>query len=302
MSYIVHKKINNKVYAYEITSHWDKEKKQARNTTKYLGPVDSKTKKIVSFIKKPSGNEKLIVDFGDGYFLYEWIKKSELFDLFNKHFFQKNNGLFALMIYRLCTKMAMCHGENWLTGNVVNYILKNVNLSSQRISDMLSFLGTESVQRQFFIDYLKQVGGSDKSVIIDATSLPNQIDIDFNSWGKADGKIEKQFRLLCVIDLQTTVPLFYRFLPGNITDVSTLQKTILELKNLGVNNSYVLIDAGYFSESNIRDLYEKNIDFLTRLPGGRKIYHDIILHQSADIELLAHAKISNSQKIRHEAD
>lgn len=75
----------------------------------------------------------------------------------------------------------MYNCENWLEGNVVNCLLKNIDLSSQRISDMLSYLGEESIQRPFFVEYLKSVSGSKKSVIIDATSLPNQINIDFNS-------------------------------------------------------------------------------------------------------------------------
>ncbi len=289
MAYIRYKTIKNKVYAYEVSSHWDKVKKQSRSVSKYLGPVDLETNKITPFMKKICGNEKLILDFGDGYFLYEWIKKSEIYNLFNKHIFEKIHGLFPLIIFRLCTQLAMYNCENWCSGNVVSYLFKNIDLSSQRISDMLSYLGDESVQRPFFIDYLKLVGVSDKSVIIDATSLPNQINIDFNSWGHADGKIDKQFKLLCVIDQNTKTPLFYRFLPGNITDVSTLQTTIIELKALGVHNSYVLMDAGYFSESNILDLYEKKIDFLTRLPGGRKIYNDIVLTQSIGIENVENA-------------
>jgi transposase len=289
MSYIEHKIIKNKKYAYEIKAYWDKEKKQSRRSSKYLGPVDPDTNKIITFTKKFKGMEKLILDFGDGYFLYEWIKKSEFYNLFNQHIFEKIPGLFALIIYRLCTQLAMYNCENWCSGNVINYLIKNIDLSSQRISDMLSCLGDESMQRSFFIDYLKLVGRSNKSVIIDATSLPNQINTDFNSWGYADGKIDKQFRLLCVIDQNTKTPLFYRFLPGNITDVSTLQTTIIELKALGVNSSYVLMDAGYFSESNILDLYEKNIDFLTRLPGGRKIYSDIILNKLSGIENLENA-------------
>lgn len=285
MSYICYKTIKNKKYAYEITAQWDKEKKRSKNTSKYLGPVDEKTNEISSFLaKKFRGNEKFILDFGDGYFLYQWIKQSEFYNLFNQFIFEKNNGVFALIIYRLCTKLAMYNCENWLEGNVTNYLFKNIDLSSQRISEILSFLSDESIQRPFFIEYLKLVGGSKKSVIIDATSLPNQINIDFNSWGHADGKIEKQFRLLCVIDQMSKTPLFYRFLPGNITDVTTLQTTITELQALGVRNSYILMDAGYFSESNILDLYEKKIDFLTRLPGGRKIYNEIILNKASKIE------------------
>jgi len=76
MSYIEYKKIKNKTYAYEITSHWDAEKKQSRSVSKYLGPADPNTKEILTFMKKNNGKEKLILDFGDGYYLYEWIKSS----------------------------------------------------------------------------------------------------------------------------------------------------------------------------------------------------------------------------------
>ena len=78
MAFIQYKKIKNKTYAYEITSYWDKDLKQARKHSKYLGPIDPETKKIMPFIKKINNNkENLILDFGDGYFLYELIKKLE---------------------------------------------------------------------------------------------------------------------------------------------------------------------------------------------------------------------------------
>lgn len=291
MSYIRYKTRNNKQYAYEITSHWDAEKKQSRSISKYLGPVDPDTNKVAMFVKKTSSREKLILDFGDGYFLYEWIKISEYYTLFNQHIFEKIPGLFPLIIYRLCTQLAMYNCENWVAGNVISYLFKHVDLSSQRISEMMSYLGEESLQRLFFIDYMKLVGGSDKAVTIDATSLPNQINIGFNAWGHADGKIDKQFRMICVIDQISKTPLYYRLLPGNITDVSTLQTTLIELKAMGVHNSYLLMDAGYFSEANIIDLYERKIDFLTRLPGGRKIYNDLVLNKSIGIEKLENANV-----------
>ena len=261
----------------------------------HLGPVDPDTNKIITFYKKNHGRERLSLDFGDGYFLYEWIKSSEYYNLLNTHIFKILPGLFPLIIYRLCTQSAMYNCENWCDGNVISCLFKNIDLSSQRISEMLSYLGDESVQRPFFEDYIKLIGGSNKSVIIDATSLPNQINIDFNAWGHSDGKIDKQFRLLCVIDQINKTPLFYRLLPGNITDVSTLQTTIIELKAMGVQNSFVLMDAGYFSESNILDLYDRKIDFLTRMPGGRKIYNDIILNKTSGIENLENANILGSR-------
>jgi len=66
--------------------------------------------------------------------------------------------------------------------------------------------------------------------------------------------------------------LFYRYVPGNIADISTLKTTIDELTALGVEHSFALLDAGYASESNIKHLRKNQIDFLMRLPAGRVLY------------------------------
>ena len=68
MSFIRHKQLKNNWYAYEVTSIWDKKLKRSRSISKYLGPVDPKTKEIIPFVKKESGDEKLVLDFGDSYF------------------------------------------------------------------------------------------------------------------------------------------------------------------------------------------------------------------------------------------
>ena len=290
MGFIRYKKVKSKLYAYEITSKWDPNLKQSRSTSKYLGPADPDTKEITPFAKKSSEKEQLIVDFGDGYFLYQYIKNADIYP-FLATIFEKVPALFPLIIYRLCMQSPMYNCESWIDGNITQYLFKNADLSSQRISDILSFIGQESVQRTFFTQYNNLIGGSERAVIIDATSLPNQINIDFNAWGRSDGKIEKQFRLLCVVDQLKKTPLFYRFLPGNLTDVTTLQTTILELESMGVKHSFTLLDAGYFSESNMNDLYKRKIGFLIRMPAGRKIYKDIILNQIAGIEDLSHAEI-----------
>lgn len=289
MSFIRHKQLKNNWYAYEVTSVWNKKLKSPRSVSKYLGPVDPKTKKIVPFIKKESGGEKLVLDFGDAYFFYNFILESDIYSALKKTFFDKHPESIPLMIYRLCTQSTMHNCSEWISGNILNILCKDVNLSSQRISDLFAKLGNESIQHKFFVEYVKLIGGSKKSVIIDATSLPNHIQSDFSAWGKSDGKIEKQFRFLCVVDQTSKTPLFYRFLPGNITDIITLQKTIEELKEIGVKSSFVLIDAGYYSESNINELFDQSIDFLTRLPAGRLIYKDILTEHAHDVEQLKNA-------------
>ena len=150
MSYIRHKIIKNKKYSYEITSFWDKKLQQSRNVSRYLGPVESETNEVIKFIKKPKGQEKLILDFGDGYFLYESIKNSEIYQILKKKIFDKIPGLFPLIIYRICTQSPMYNCEHWMDGTILNCLFENVDSSSQRISDMLASLGKESFQRSFF--------------------------------------------------------------------------------------------------------------------------------------------------------
>jgi transposase len=83
--------------------------------------------------------------------------------------------------------------------------------------------------------------------------------------------------------------LFYRYVPGNIADVSTLKATIEELKTLGIQHSFALLDAGYCSEANIKLLREHKIDFLMRLPAGRVLYKETIQKHYNKLESLANA-------------
>ena len=264
MSFIRKKKNKDgKVYAYQITSIWDPEKKQPRSISKYLGSVDADGNIIPSGQRqkirqwknelKTTESEKLIQDFGDGIFVLESIKKSEIFPHMEK-IFKRYPELLLLMTYRICKPGAMYNCKLWLDGSVLSSLYKTEpKLSSQDISKILKYLGDESVQRNFFNLYLNS-------------------GIDF------------QFRLHCVVDQETKKPLFYRNVPGNISDVSTLQATIEELHSLGVNHAFALVDSGYCSEDNILLLRKAKIDFLTRLPAGRSLYKNLILNHTENLE------------------
>ena len=106
-------------------------------------------------------------------------------------------------------------------------------------------------------------------MIIGHSRLPNEINTGMKGWGYNNGSISEQYRLHCVIDADNKKPLYYRYINGSICDVSTLENTISELSDMGVEKVSVLLDAGYFSEKNIKLLNEKKIDYLIRLPSGR---------------------------------
>ena len=302
MSFIRRKKTKDgKIYAYEVTSTWNSDKKQSRSVSKYLGVVDENSvvlPKGVSLRKRgPKSKtqeavapeiERLILDFGNGFFIQESIKQSAIYEPLID-FIMQHPELIVLMAYRLCQPGPMYHCSLWISGNVFSSLHPKLKLASQDISRLLASLGEESVQRLFFERYLKKDSGSAKNVIIDATSLPNNIQSNWSAWGYSDGGVEMQLRFHCVVDQVTKKPLFYRYVPGNISDISTLRATILELKSMGVNQSFALVDSGYCSEDNIKLLREHHIDFLMRLPAGRSLYKDMIHQHATKLETLQNA-------------
>ncbi len=290
MSFIRYKKFGNIEYAYEITAYWDRKEKKSRQRSKYLGIVVDKEAKIFKKKeKKQHEEEKLILDFGDTYILNEFMKKTKIRDLLSKVFGEMTEYLLALIYYRLCHPSAMMYARTWYQGSYARIISKDIDLSSQRISDFLKAIGEEHLQREYFKNHIALHAKTNEGIIIDATSMPNQIHFPFNTWGYNDGGIDKQIRLLFVIDKKSSLPLYFRYLPGNIVDVSSLTTTIEELKKYDIKSSFALVDAGFYSEDNIKKLYIDKIDFLTRLPVKRTLYKDLIKEAMPDIEAFKNA-------------
>jgi transposase len=100
-----------------------------------------------------------------------------------------------------------------------------------------------------------------------------------------------------VIDRITHLPLYFRLVDGNIVDVSTLTTTYSLMSKFGVNPSMLLMDAGYYSEKNIRALFQSHTSFLTRLPAGRALYKNLIGQTNATLETLGNIVVYNKRSL-----
>ena len=284
MTFIRYKTFGKQEYAYQIKSYWDSKTQRPKQKTLYLGVVVDKSKEIFEKRLSLPKQEKLILDFGDSYFIKEFFEKVKFSKLIEEVFEDKKDFFLSLINYRLCYPSAMRFSKTWFEGNYAKICYPNVDLSSQRISDFLKLLGDENLQRKFFKQYIPKYAESNEGIIIDATSLPNQIHMPITQWGLSGEEIDKQIRFLLVVDKKNSMPLFFRYFAGNIVDVSILKNTIKELQKFGIKENYVYMDAGFFSEDNILELYEQEINFLTRLPSLRTIYKELILSEVKNIE------------------
>jgi transposase len=292
------KNIKGHDYAYDVKTIWDKEQKKYKKQTKYLGTVISR-EPLVYELKRNSKvlEENLILDYGDVYLLHETAKNSGLTDVFSGVLPKEQDTLWALMFFKMLTGLAFMYAETWYHGSYASILFNDAVLASQRVTEFLKRLGGERVWRHFFINYLNAVTDKERGVIIDSTGLPNEIKCPISQFRHHGGEIEQETRLIMVVDQKTSTPLYFRYVAGNIIDVSTLETTVAELDKMGVKSTFALLDAGYYSESNIKSLYGAKIDFLTRMPSGMALFKQLIAQTTATLEKSENLVIYNGRSL-----
>lgn len=102
-------------------------------------------------------------------------------------------------------------------------------------------IGDEYSQREFFGKYLSLLGAKEKelgNILIDSTGLPNSVHFPLAAISNHNGEISSEVRLIYVIHQRTGLPIYFRHCPGNVIDVTTLARTIEELRQMGVNTKF----------------------------------------------------------------
>ncbi len=239
-----------------------------------------------SYVPQSPEKEKLILDFGDAFILEQYMRSLPFYSVFEEILPKDSHTLFSFLFYRILTgKKANCYAESWWEGSYARKLFPLAQMTGQRISEFLSRIGDEEVQRCFFASYLKAVYGKQGTagVLIDSSGLVNASKMSITQISNHNGDINMEIRLIYVLDRRNGMPIYFRYCPGNIVDVSTLCTTIAELSQYDVSVDYAIVDAGYFSEKNVKDLYSNKVHFLTRLAPNRRIYKEVVENHLSDI-------------------
>lgn len=250
--------------------------------------TDTYGKTAAEFVPPPtSRKESLILDFGDVYFLDRFIGASGLLPSIDAVGYGNPDTLHAMVAYYAVCSAANCHAQSWWEGSYARILYPKANLSSQRISDFLVSIGDEHSQRDFFREYFKMLGGKGadmENVLIDSTGLPNSIRFPLTAVSNHGGEINNEVRLIYVVQQRTGLPLYFRYCPGNVIDTMTLIRCIEELKAQGVNVKFAILDAGYYTEDNVRELFDNKISFVTRLKSNLVVYKDLVKEHLDSLE------------------
>ena len=289
MTYIVKQKIRGHTYVYEAENFWDPEKKQSRQKRDYLGVWDEASGKLIPKVAERA--VKTTKSMGPAHLLDSVGNEIKLRKKLSEAFGKDGDLILAIAMSKLLHQTSLKNLHHVLDDSFLPemYSLK-ASFSSQWLSNFLERLSTKDAAMTLFYNSL--VAGEDESLIFDITSLSSASrNIDWLEWGyNRDGLDLPQVNLGLVLSLHRHMPIYFKLFPGSINDVVTLKNLVAEVKAFGIKKSLFILDRGFYSENNIKEMADEEIDFILPLPFTVNIGKGLISETNKDIENPANAR------------
>ena len=231
-----------------------------------------------AFLRKDC-KDTVQIDFGDSFFLNQLLFAIGFDQVINSVHFHNNDSLYAMIHYYVLCGLANRHALAWYKSNYVSFLYPRANIASQRISDLLMFLGRSEVRRRFLmehIEYILQYESGAIEVIIDSSDMENSSEMEISHVVTENGKMVKKFKLVAIVLRKSGLPIYYEPIEGNIIDVSTVERLMSILEQYKCSVTYCLADAGYYCKSNIERLLLLGVDFTMRMNPHYNAYKEAV--------------------------
>lgn len=227
--------------------------------------------------------------FADVYLLDAVMKNIGFYPLIEEAYADKADSVKAMLSFYIVSALSNCYAKDWYETSYASRLFPSAALSSTQVTELLKYVGEPSRQQEFFCRYLQWFGKKYQkadlgNILIDSTGLPNSVHFSLTAISNHNGEIHEEVHLIYVVQQSTGLPIYFRYIPGNIIDVNTLKRTVLELKQMGVDTNYAITDAGYMSEENIDAFYKASISFLTRLQPNRCLYKSLAAEHLPELQ------------------
>jgi hypothetical protein len=263
-------------YKFKIPSTF--EQLSEKESEKYIIIDKAKNLKLGRIKNIKINQRPNTIHLGLSYVINKFILKTGLDKIIPFGTPKDKDSILSLINYKIASNDCYCDAYEWWESDFCRYLYPYADLKQQIISELLAKIGTEKYFRNFFDNYLHYLDkiNINNNVLIDGTGLKNTIDYPLSPVNNHNGIISNEIILMSVIDRITGLPIYYRYVPGNIVDINTLKKTINELLEYNIQIHRLILDAGYYSEENIAELIALNIPFMTRMHQKNGTYEVLI--------------------------
>ena len=305
----------NRQYAYITTSY--REDGRVKTKDEYLGRIvdydkgifKSKDRGVFTFdmstgeygvpessyvpneIEDRRKREHHSVDFGDAFFVYEFLHVTGFLKIIDKVSYGNPDTFHAMVLFYVLSSVANCDAINWFEGSIVKLLYPKANMTIQRLSGFLESIGNIDNIIAFekeYIPYIYSHYSNSHGILIDSTELANSIHFWMTQTCNCNGNISNEMRMIYVVQKTTGLPLFYQPVPGNSVDVSTLERTLLHLESLNIEIDEALMDCGYSSKDNLDLFYGSDhtvkINYITRVKSNDQSFVGMIHRHLSTLE------------------
>lgn len=267
-------RIGKNYYLYKVSSRWDpKKKRPAKITEKYLGKI---TKGGVIPPKheqiKEMYNEISVREYGATYFLQS-ISQDILVKL--KEIYPNEwKELFCLAVFRLMEKSPLKRINIYYMDSYISETIKDVRTSGKFLGNFMREIG---IRRELMKQFMRSFMIDTEYALIDLTHIFSYSKNVISAMlGYNKNKVyTPQINMVLIYSFDKLQPVYFRYVPGSIRDVSVLIKTINET----VTDKFILIgDKGLHSDDNVSELRENEINYVLALKRNSKyIKYDKII-------------------------
>ena len=256
-------------YLYKISSKWNQEKGRAQKVTdKYLGKITPEglvaPKVRIDSTNIALPNNIAIKEFGATSVLQYF--SSDIIANLKKIFPDDYQQLIVLAFLRLTYTSTFKNAPMLYQTSHLSDQYQEIKLSSKSIADFLKHIGNK---RQDILKFM-QLFQTGKYVLFDATNIFSKSqNMDINHLGyNSDDKFEPQINLMYSFNAADRSPAYYRVIPGNIREISAFK---ISVEEIGLENTLVIADKGFSSESNISFLEQEKLSYLIPLRRNNKL-------------------------------
>ncbi|MDR1608131.1 MAG: transposase [Deltaproteobacteria bacterium] len=220
-------------------------------------------------------NDKIasMISFGSSYFIYNFIIDNNFDSIFKFIFKSDYDSILSLLIFKIATNNPYSYVHEWWQSSYCRILFPGANLQSQNINELFTNIGAENNLKTFFsqyIDFFKQLNDIN-TILFYSDGLPNDI-------------TSNKIPLIVVMDKVTGLPIYYRYFPDNIVNISTFHAILSELNEYGINIDKLVLDSGFYSEDIISELFNLKIPFMTRMVKYKGKYELLVKNTTPSIE------------------
>lgn len=268
MAYRVHQynKKNGVTYVYEAVSVWDKEKKTSSNKQVCIGKLNPTTGELIpskrlNHLSPALQNDKVTATSfvaGPSLLLGSITQELGIEKLLKKCFPDSHQQVLSAVYFLVQKGGALSHCENWCKSHL--HPCQQV-LTSQAISKLLTSQ-TEDARQTFFKQW-SRIMMEQECLCYDITSVSSYSEQnEYVKYGyNRDKEKLPQINMAMLFGQESRLPVYYKRLPGNITDVSTLSNFLKTMDFLGNEKLHLVLDKGFYSNANVDELFAAHHKF-----------------------------------------